>query len=239
MVTRLLIAILLCGFADDAGAKGLPPSDAVALAETALLAAGMADASPIAPSRPLPDCAGEITVDPPQAAVSTVTLRCAQPNWSRSLRTGAAPVPENRQASAAPLSADAPMALALRRSMARDEVIAPEDLVSVPLSDLGPEQVFTNPKDLIGRRLDRSVAAKRPVLARHLQPDWIVQEGQPVAIISSANGIRISMQGRAEINGAYGDLINVTNLSSGRSVAARVMGRDIVEVILKPFVLSP
>lgn len=231
------LGVLICVAAlspSMAQADALLPSETVALVQRAMYAAGIKDVSPVAPSRAFPECSGTISVTPKSGSWSTVTLRCDAPFWQRSVRTRSDASDDLPDRSADPQPVEHRQVLGLRRSLAKGAVLSAEDLVQVSAPDLGPDQVFTSSDDLIGRRLDRAVGAGRPVLARHLQPDWKVLEGQRVLILSRSTGVEISMQGQAKMNGAVGDIIEVEAQGAGRTVWGRVIQKDIVEVTLKP-----
>lgn len=239
MVRAHLIAGLALVLTQPVWAGGLMPAVAADLARDALTKAGLAGADPVPPSRPLPACDTAVTVEPPAPAATRVTLRCATPPWSRSLRlrggTGAAPA--RLPAETAPQATAS--VLGLRRAMNRGEVITEADLIRLDAPTSGAETTFALPGDVVGRRLTRAIAPDRPLLARHLDPAVLVEKDQPVVIQSAGRGLQVSMRGQSLGPGAAGDLIEVLNLSSGRTVTARVIGRDTVEVALKFFPQEP
>lgn len=220
----------------------IPAEQAVAIATKAMREAGIVDATPIAPSHPLPACKGPILASPRQGTWATIVLRCDSPHWSRSLRTGATTA-ETRQASASRVpdtaKATARQAIALIRPLGKGEVIGPQDIVLIPVSDQTPDQVFSLPDDLIGRRLKQAMAPGKVIAPRHLAPDWMVEKDGPVLIVSQAGSISVSVTGRALESAAMGDLVPVASLSSGRTITARVIGQDIVSVALKPLEIAP
>jgi flagellar basal body P-ring formation protein FlgA len=235
MVIRscLLLGMMLVA-GERSYAASLAPEQAVALATKAMREAGVVDAAPVAPSRPLPPCNAEVSVAPRQGRWSTVELTCATPAWTRALRTHATQVVASTPQSAPAEPVVQRTALGLKRTLGKGAVISAGDLVELSQDNRAPEQIYTDPAALIGRRLRQSLAPGRPILARHLEPDWIVEQEGPVVILSQTGGISISVAGRAQSNAALGDLVSVTNLSSGRSVMARVIGKDMVAVTLKP-----
>ncbi len=239
MVRFAILIGLLVPPAHPAWSGALAPDDAVAIASAALQRAGVTGASPVAPSRALPPCDGEVTAGPRQGRWSTVELTCDSPRWTRALRTRAADDPAPRNTSTREPAASDATALALTRPLARGEMITKADLVAVPMPDRAPDQVFADPADLIGRRLRQSLAPGRAILARHLAPDWIVLAEGPVTILTRTGGIEVAMQGRAQDNAAMGEIVSVTNLSSGRTIMARVIGADLVGVALKPSEKEP
>ncbi len=241
MVRHFLLLALLLPAPDqlraETATRALVSADhAVSLARKALHAAGITDADPIAPSRPMPGCDGTIAVSPRQGNWSTVALSCDSPRWTRSLRTRSASAASNTRATLS--QQDAPaiaprMALSLTQSLGKGEVIQPDHLVLIPVSDQTPEQVFTDPAALSGRRLKQAIAPGKPISPRHLEIDWLVEEGAPVVILSQTGSISVSFKGEALENATFGDLVAVRALSSGRTLSARVIDRDTVAVGLK------
>ena len=92
---------------------------------------------------------------------------------------------------------------------------------------------FFDPADLVGRRMKSSLTAQKPVLARHLHPDWMVEEGNEVLIVSAAGGISVDMLGFSLENGQIGDWVSVENASSGKTVRAKIIGEKKVAVLAK------
>lgn len=241
----LLLALLLPApellRAETAPNALLSADQAVSLATQALRAAGIRDAAPIAPSRPMPACAGTISAAPQQGKWSTIALTCDTPHWTRSLRTRATDTGALRQSppEKAAQNSTGRMALTLTHSLGKGEVIGPDDLQLIPVSDQTSEQVYTDPAALIGRKLKQTIAPGRPISPRHLETNWLVEKDAPVVITTQTGGITISTQGRALQNAALGDLVPVMALSSGRTLSARVISTDIVSIALKPLQSMP
>lgn len=239
MVVMRAVCVAAALLAAPANAGGLSAQAAVELANSALASGGISDGTALPPSRALPECKLPVTAGPLQGNWSSVELRCADPVWSRVLRTTsvARSAPMDTDTDAEPGTTET--VFALRKAMAKNAVIAPEDLVLVPRNRLAPEETFSAPEHLVGRRLSRAIPAGRPILARHLQEEKIIESGQKVIIVSGLAGMQISMAGEARTGGSFGELVDVVNLNSGKVVSARIIGRDIVEVPLKPFRNAP
>lgn len=241
-MVRVAIPLLVLAFLTPnpgSAAIGLSPDEAARLAQDAMASAGITDATPVAPSRALPPCDGSVTAAPRQAGDwSTVTLSCSTPHWTRSLRSRAGAPPPPRDGNATPVAPLRPV-LGLARPLAKGAVIGPDDIAVINVSDLGPDQGFADPAQLLGRKLRQSLGANKTILARHLEPEYLVESGAPVLILSEGGAVSVSSQGRAEANAGMGELVSITNLSSGRKIMARVAGKDIVTVTLKPFESLP
>ena len=77
------------------------------------------------------------------------------------------------------------------------------------------------------------ISAHQPLLARLLQPNYLVEEGNEVLITTSSSGISVDMVGFALENGQIGEWIGVENANSGKTIRAKVTGEKKVRVIAK------
>jgi flagellar basal body P-ring formation protein FlgA len=67
-----------------------------------------------------------------------------------------------------------------------------------------------------------------------------VQRDSNVTLIYQTDGIYLTIRGKAIDNGAEGDVVNVLNLQSNRTIAGVVIGRDQVKVsAVTPRILVP
>lgn len=120
------------------------------------------------------------------------------------------------------------------RSLTRDTILAPAD---VRLAKLGPGVsgygAVADPAEVIGQKLRRSLEAGAPVSASLLDAPLIVKRGQQVTLEALAGGIAVRVGGVAKTDGALGQLIEVENGSSGKTVQAVVRSERTVEVQLR------
>ena len=123
--------------------------------------------------------------------------------------------------------------VALARSVSRNDMIVSDDLLMVAISERNALGAFFDPADVIGRRVKIGVGVNQPLMARHLHPDYLVEEGNEVLISSYAGGISVDMVGYALENGQFGEWIGVENASSGKMVHAKITGEKKVTVITK------
>jgi len=205
--------------------------------------------------RTFPACLAALQIDPMFGGWNTVTVRCDdEPGWQFAIRTKLssrpAPVPirdfrpgttadTNRIERAilsslrSPRAADEIDVVALSRSVSRNDMIGANDLVMVAVSERNALGAFFDPADVIGRRVKIGVGADQPLMAHHLHPDYLVEEGDEVLITGSAGGISVDMIGYALDNGQIGEWIGVENASSGKTVRGKVTGEKKVRVIAK------
>ena len=123
--------------------------------------------------------------------------------------------------------------VALAHSVSRNDVIADSDLVMVTMPARNALGAFFHPVDVVGRRMKTSLSAHKPLMARHLHPDFLVEEGQEVLISSSAGGISVNMIGYARENGQIGEWVGVENAGSGKTIRAKIIGEKKVRVVAK------
>ncbi len=219
---------------------------------------GLLGAPSVKPDRIFPACDSAPDIEPMFGSWTTVAVRCkGEPGWRFSIRTNLssrpAPVPIrefkqgirvktglNSQAieravsrAGTPIIVDEIEVVALSRSMSRNEMISADDLVMVVVSERNAMGAFFNAADVIGRRMKIGVGVNQPIMARHLHPDYLVEEGSEVLISGSAGGISVDMVGYALENGQIGEWIGVENASSGKTIHGKITGEKKVQVIAK------
>ena len=213
----------------------------------------------IKPDRLFPPCDSKPEIEPMFGGWTTVAVRCATGSgWRFMIRTNLTsrpalvPIrdfkpglgvngPAKGQAielavarsEMATAVVDEIEVVALARSVSRNDMIAADDLLMVAISERNALGAFFDPADVIGRRVKIGVGVKQPLMARHLHPDYLVEEGNEVLISSYAGGISVDMVGYALDNGQFGEWIGVENASSGKRVHAKITGEKKVTVITK------
>jgi flagella basal body P-ring formation protein FlgA len=119
------------------------------------------------------------------------------------------------------------------RSLTRDTILAPGD---IRVAKLGPGisgyGTLADPAQVIGQRLRRSLEAGAPVSAALLDAPLLVKRGQQVTLEALAGNFAVRVSGVARTDGALGQLIEVENGSSGKTVQAVVRSERTVEVLL-------
>ncbi|MEM6649925.1 MAG: flagellar basal body P-ring formation chaperone FlgA [Pseudomonadota bacterium] len=83
---------------------------------------------------------------------------------------------------------------------------------------------------LVGRQVTRSIYEGKPVLLTNTKEADLVERNSIVRIIGRKGPLKIETKGRALGAGAAGTEIMVMNMESRRTVAARVVGPNTVEV---------
>jgi flagella basal body P-ring formation protein FlgA len=121
-----------------------------------------------------------------------------------------------------------------RSARPRDAVL---DLDGLALEERDVTQLrqgyLTDPEDLAGQRLRRSVAAGQVIQPGMLKVDPVIRRGQRVTLVAASGPIRVKMAGLALADGAPGQRISVRNLSSDREIEGVVRSAQQVEVLLR------
>ncbi len=234
-------------------------SDISRLIVDKLASQGLNGVPSIKPDRLFPPCDSKPEIEPMFSGWTTVAVRCATGSgWRFMIRTNLASRPAlvpirdfkpglsvngraNSQAiemsvarsEMATAVVDEIEVVALAQSVSRNDMIAADDLLMVAISERNALGAFFDPADVIGRRVKIGVGVNQPLMARHLYPDYLVEEGSEVLISSYAGGISVDMVGYALENGQFGEWIGVENASSGKMLHAKIMGEKKVTVITK------
>jgi flagellar basal body P-ring formation protein FlgA len=147
----------------------------------------------------------------------TVGVRCQEPKpWQIYLR--------------AKVMAFGPV-IVTRKSLKKGMRIGADDidLKEMELTRIHQE-VFTNPAEVIGQEILKSVAAGSLLTAQKLTSPKAVRRGEQVTILAKSDGMQIRVKGAALSDGMTGQTIAVKNLSSDRVVEGIVTGPGIVQI---------
>ena len=103
-------------------------------------------------------------------------------------------------------------------------------LAHAPMTELR-RATLTETRMAEGKIAARSILAGEILRHDQLRPETLVNRNDVVMMLVSAPGMNLKARGVAQENGAEGDMITVTNPTSGKQVMARVTGPKQVEVI--------
>lgn len=229
---RLAVLLLLAGTPLATAAPAEQRLDGARMADAivqALQAAGQAGTPVLSPNRGFPPCPSSPRVTPAQGGWQAVRVICDGPQgWSRTVRigggSGTAYTP-----GALPARAEV-AALVLTDSLAQGTVLTEQDLKRTTVPAAGQSDLVTDLSNVVGRRLKTNLGAGQPLLARHLDHDWIVAQDAPVTIVNDLGGIHVETSGIALEPGQLGQAIRVRNPRSGRILRVTVTARNKVSV---------
>jgi flagella basal body P-ring formation protein FlgA len=99
----------------------------------------------------------------------------------------------------------------------------------VPRTRLSADAI-TDPDQAIGLAARNAITANRPIAVSELMKPEIVQRGASVTIVYQVPGVMLAVRGKASEGGAEGDMIDVVNVQSNRTLRATVVGPGQVTV---------
>lgn len=121
--------------------------------------------------------------------------------------------------------------VALTRPLARGEIIKIGDLAMqrLPRDQIGSDTI-TDPDQAIGLALRNPLNSGRPLRGADVMKPEIVQRNGNVTIVYQVPGIVLAVRGKAVDSGAEGDMIDVVNVQSNRTVRGTIVGPGQVAV---------
>jgi flagellar basal body P-ring formation protein FlgA len=119
----------------------------------------------------------------------------------------------------------------LTRALARGDVLKDADVVVErrPKADSAGDVIVTS-EQAIGLATRRPLRAGHPLRQAELVKPEIVQRNETVTLVYEVPGILLTMRGKALDAGAVGDVVNVLNVQSKRTVQGNVVGPGRVSV---------
>jgi len=114
----------------------------------------------------------------------------------------------------------------VKKDMIRGQIINEDDIEikKIPLQ----RGIVTDRNILIGAVVRTTIKKGNPVKISMINPDYPVKRRSYVKVIYDRNGIKIEITGVALENGIKGQVIKVKNLSTGKILPCRVIGKDTV-----------
>lgn len=123
----------------------------------------------------------------------------------------------------------------LTRALARGDVAGRDDVVidRQPRRQVGALRA-TDPEQIVGLAARRSLRAGQPVSPGDFTRPLVVARGDSVTIVFETSSLTVTARGQALGSGALGDLVDVLNPQSKRTVHATVAGPGKVVVSAGP-----
>ncbi|MGI9412857.1 MAG: flagellar basal body P-ring formation chaperone FlgA [Hyphomicrobiales bacterium] len=118
------------------------------------------------------------------------------------------------------------------RTIRRGSVIRAEDVAlrAVPTRRIDSSTV-EDTAGLVGMATKRTLRTDQPVRARDLERPKIIAKNAAVTVRYQAPGLMLTMRGKALQAGALGDLIEILNVQSKRTIQGKVIGPNLVSSI--------
>ena len=113
--------------------------------------------------------------------------------------------------------------LTYARSLMAGEIVRPEDLVWGKAA-LTPADAPSDADAIVGLAAKRPLRAGQAVAMRDVGTAQVIKAGEAITVTFAAEGITLSLQGRAMQAAGVGELLNVQNTASKKIVQAVVTG---------------
>ena len=113
--------------------------------------------------------------------------------------------------------------LTYARSLMAGEIVRPEDLVWGKAA-LTPADAPSDADAIVGLAAKRPLRAGQAVAMRDVGSAQVIKAGEAITVTFAAEGITLSLQGRAMQAAGVGELLNVQNTASKKIVQAVVTG---------------
>jgi flagella basal body P-ring formation protein FlgA len=121
-------------------------------------------------------------------------------------------------------------AAVLARGVERNEVLKSSDVVIErrPKAEVGNDAATRD--RAVGMQARRQLRAGQAIRVADLAKPDLVQRDQNVTLIYDTPGLYLTVRGKALDNGTEGDVVNVMNLQSKRTISGTVTGRGQVSI---------
>jgi flagella basal body P-ring formation protein FlgA len=119
----------------------------------------------------------------------------------------------------------------LTRAVARGDIIGANDLTMqrIPRSQLSGDTIVEM-SQAIGRAARGALTNNHPLRTSDVMRPEVVRRNESVALVYRVPGIVLSVRGKAVDSGAEGDMIDVVNVQSNRTVRGTIVGPGQVSV---------
>lgn len=131
-------------------------------------------------------------------------------------------------------------AAVLARDVERNEILKSSDVVTErrPKAAVGSDAATRD--RAVGMQMRKQLRAGQALRTADLAKPDLVTRDQSVTLIYQSTGLYLTASGKAMENGTEGDVVNVLNLQSKRTVVGTVVGRgQVVITIASPRFLAP
>lgn len=121
-------------------------------------------------------------------------------------------------------------AAVLARSVERNEVLKSSDVITErrPKAEVGSDAAVRN--RAVGMQMRKQLRAGQALRVADLAKPDLVQRDENITLIYESTGLYLTVRGKALEGGTEGDVVNVLNMQSQRTVSGVVIGRRQVAI---------
>jgi len=119
------------------------------------------------------------------------------------------------------------------RAMESGEIIAASDLEERERElSLVPESVFVRKDELIGLKVGRALPAGSFIRKEAVERPDLLKKGSQVVLRARVGSVEARTSVQAKDGGAAGEMVSVVNVASRKTIKARVVDEETVEVVI-------
>ena len=176
------------------------------------------------PKKKLPDCEQNVLYEKYNNNYKLIKVSCeAKNSWTIFVKTN---INTSRQKKIK--VSNTSEILVLNKSIEKGNYIKKSDLTFIKSPK---KNIFYNSKEeLIGRKVKQNLKKGQYIQPRHLFAKYLVNEGDPVIIVSKFKNAEVSTGGIAIKSGNIGDILEVKNTRSGKVIKGILKKNKIINV---------
>lgn len=117
----------------------------------------------------------------------------------------------------------------LVHTMLRDSIISERDVVmrKIPVHRID-SATLRETEELVGKAATRTLRSGQPLSEADIQQPRLVRKNTEITVRYQSPGLTLTVQALALQSGSKGDIINIRNRQSNRTIQAKVIGPDLV-----------
>lgn len=122
----------------------------------------------------------------------------------------------------------------LTRNIANGQTITENDIKYMKIKEhqFGNDMII-DPNDLIGMTARRIITTDRPIRRHNIAAPQVIERGALVTLSLRDGMMNLTTQAKALENGAKGDVIRVVNTASNKTIQAKVIAANEVEILIQ------
>ena len=228
MFVKKLNIILLCLVVGNAfGLSNIEINDAI---KKYLEKNGIPNSFSINKKLKLPNCKKNIKIKKKYETYKTLKIICPQNNpWEYNVRIKIQNVKKKPSQKRKPKNTEVSL-IKVNKNLKKNQIITENDIYFIKTNKKGASNYFSYKKEVIGRKTKVSLREGQVLRDRHLEKNWMIQEGQKVIIENNKSKIQILIEGIALNSAMKGDYVEVLNKSTGKPIKAWVKNNKKVSV---------
>ena len=168
----------------------------------------------------LPSCKKNIEIKKRFETYKTLKITCPQENpWTYNIRIKIQNVKKKPNQKRKQKNTEVSL-IKVNKNLKKNQIITENDIYLIKTNKKGASNYFSYKKEVIGRKIKVSLREGQILRDRHIEKNWMIQEGQKIIIENNKSKINILIEGIALNSAMQGDYVEVLNKSTGKPIKA-------------------